>query len=101
VAGVGYGPCALFNIKLSDGSLLLKGKRVCSTTNAEECAMQTRTIIPFNCENRLTQIGAIFSGAGPFEDNVVVDGRVITGQNTASATSVAKAVVTALSKYSR
>jgi putative intracellular protease/amidase len=42
VSAVCHGPCALVNVKLSDGSYLVAGKTVAAFTNAEEDAVQRR-----------------------------------------------------------
>eukprot|EP00959_Pyramimonas_sp_CCMP1952_P084217 1761546-Pyramimonas_sp.AAC.3 len=97
VAGVSHGSCALLNIKLSYGSPLVQRKIVTALTNAEADAMGNRNILPFSCEDRFKEMGTCFSGLKNFQDNVAVDGKIITGQNGASAVSVAKAVVAVLS----
>jgi hypothetical protein len=40
VSAVCHGPCALANVKLSDGTFLVAGKEVAAFTNAEEDAVQ-------------------------------------------------------------
>jgi putative intracellular protease/amidase len=42
VSAVCHGPCALVNVKLSDGSYLVAGKSVAAFSNAEEDAVQRR-----------------------------------------------------------
>lgn len=96
VSAVCHGPCALVNVKLSDGSLLVKGKKVTAFTNAEEDAVQRRSVVPFTCEDKLAEGGATFHDGGVFQSNVIVDGRLITGQNPPSADGTAKAIVAAL-----
>lgn len=44
-------------------------------------------------ETTLRNRGCEFSQAGNWQSHVVVDGRLITGQNPASTTGVAKAVL--------
>lgn len=96
VAAVCHGPCALVNVTLSDGSALIKGKKVTAFTNAEEDAVQRRSIVPFTCEDKMASTGAVFHDGGVFQANVQVDGKLITGQNPPSADPCAKAVVEAL-----
>merc|ERR1711953_1457122 len=50
VSAVCHGPVALVNVKLSDGSLLVKGREVTAFTNAEEDAVTCREIVPYTCE---------------------------------------------------
>lgn len=97
VAAVCHGPAALVNLTLSDGTPLVNGKRVASFTNAEEEAVGLTGVVPFLLADELGSRGAIHVPADNFTENVVVDGRLITGQNPQSATSVAREVVAALS----
>jgi len=97
VSAVCHGPVALVNVKLSDGSLLMKDREVTAFTNGEEDAVQLRAVVPFTCEDKFTEIGAKFSDGGVFQPNVKVAGRVITGQNPPSASPCAETVVMALS----
>lgn len=96
VAAVCHGPAGILNIKLNDGSLLVKGKKVDSFTNAEEEANGTAKIVPFLLQTALTDRGAIFECGAPWTDHVVRDGRLITGQNPMSALSLGKEVLAAL-----
>lgn len=96
VSAVCHGPAGLLNIKLSDGSLLVDGRKLDSFTNAEEEANGTAKIVPFLLQTALEQRGANFDCGAPFTDHVVVDGRLITGQNPMSALSVGKALLAAL-----
>jgi len=100
VGAVCHGPCGLVNIKLSNGEYLVKGKKVCSFTNAEEDAVKLSDAMPFMLETKLKERGGTFVGAGLWQVNVQVDERLVTGQNPASATSSGKAVVDLLNKLS-
>lgn len=93
VAAVCHGPAGLVNVTLSDGSYLVAGKRVNSFTDEEERAVAKDDVVPFMLETKLRERGGVFSESGNFESHVVVDGRLVTGQNPASATGVAEAVV--------
>ncbi len=57
-----------------------------SFSNAEEAAIGLTDVVPFPLETKLVEQGAVFEAAGLFQEKVVVDGRLITGQNPASAT---------------
>jgi len=93
VAAVCHGPSALTDVKLSDGSYLVEGKRINSFTNAEEKEVEKDDIVPFLLETRLKERGAIFVEGEKWENKVVVDGRIITGQNPQSAASLGEAIV--------
>lgn len=97
VSAVCHGPSALTNIRLSDGSLLISGKRVTGFTNGEEHEVGLNTVVPFLLAERLEATGATHIPAPNWSDHVEVDGRLITGQNPQSAASVGRAVVEQLS----
>ena len=96
VAAVCHGPAALINITLSDGRPLLEGARVASFTNAEEAAVGLTEAVPFLLADELERRGATHIAAGNFTEQVIVDGRLITGQNPQSARALARAVVATL-----
>lgn len=98
VAAVCHGPSALINIKLADGTLLVKGKKVTAFTNAEEDAVKRREVVPWTCEDKLTELGAEFVDGGVFKECVQVSDRLMTGQNPPSAGALAKTIIEALSK---
>lgn len=93
VSAVCHGPAGLIDVKLSNGQRLLKGHRVTGFTAEEEQSRQYDKIVPFELEKALKQAGATFEEAPVFENKVVVDGQLVTGQNPASAKSLAEAVV--------
>ena len=97
VAAVCHGPSALVNLTLSDGSHLVSGKRVAAFTNSEEKAAGVADVVPFLLADALRARGARHEGVGDFEPQVVVDGRLATGQNPASAAPLAHQVVELLS----
>jgi putative intracellular protease/amidase len=79
------------------GAPLVKGKHVTGFTNGEEEEMKLTHVVPFLVEDELMRLGAIFEKVvdwGPFH---VVDGLLITGQNPASSTGTARALITLLS----
>jgi putative intracellular protease/amidase len=96
VAAVCHGPAALVNIKLKDGSYLVKDHDLTGFTNEEEEAVGLTKVVPFLLEDRLRERGGRFHGVAKFEANTVVSGRLITGQNPASATGVGTAIADTL-----
>jgi putative intracellular protease/amidase len=93
VAAVCHGPSGLVNLTLSDGSYLVDGKRVAAFTNDEEAAVGLTGVVPFLLADALVARGAEHLPAPNFAEQVVVDGRLVTGQNPASARGVAEQVV--------
>ncbi|MEV0588225.1 type 1 glutamine amidotransferase domain-containing protein [Nonomuraea sp. NPDC050310] len=98
VAAVCHGPAALVDLTLSDGSHLVAGKRVAGFTNAEEAAVGLTEVVPFLLADRLTAAGATHVPGPDFQPQVVVDGRLATGQNPQSAGALAEEVVTLLGR---
>jgi len=99
VSAVCHGPCALVNVKLTNGDFLIKGQEIAVFTNDEEDYVKRRDVIPFLCEDRLKENGGTHKAAGVFEVSVAVSGdggRLITGQNPPSAKATADAIVAAL-----
>lgn len=98
VAGVCHGPAGLVNIKLSNGKYLVDGKKINAFTNEEEAEVKLTNIVPFLLEDKLKERGAKFEKSGLWQNHVVADQRVITGQNPQSAKSVGEAILKELKK---
>tara|TARA_R110002111_G_C5923268_1_gene366094 strand:+ start:83 stop:796 length:714 start_codon:yes stop_codon:yes gene_type:complete len=96
VGAVCHGPVALLNLKLSDGTSLLEGKRVAAFTTEEEVGHSEHDV-PFMLDAEMTKQGAVHTHANPYEKHVVVDGLLVTGQNPASASGVAQEMVNVIS----
>jgi putative intracellular protease/amidase len=92
VAAVCHGPAGLLNVELSDGSHLVDGRNLTSFTNEEEKAVHLEEVVPFLLESKLVERGARHQKAEKFHPKVVVDGRLVTGQNPASARAVGQAL---------
>lgn len=95
VSAVCHGPVSLVNVKLSDGSWLIDGKNVTSFTAFEE-ANYAKEDVPWELEDKLVEHGCIFSRVSAWQPHSITDGRLITGQNPASAQGVAERVIAAL-----
>lgn len=96
VGAVCHGPAALVNLKLPDGSLLAAGKKVAVFTNSEEEAVELTDVVPFLLQDTFEGMGAEVVEAEDFAENAVRDGRLVTGQNPASAGKAAELFVAAL-----
>ena len=96
VAAVCHGPAGLVNVRLRNGQYLVAGKHVNAFTNEEETAVKLETVVPFLLESKLIERGAIFEKAGLWQEKVVVDGRLVTGQNPASARKVGEELLRVL-----
>jgi putative intracellular protease/amidase len=93
VAAVCHGPAGLVNVKLSNGEYLVKGKQLTAFANNEEKEGNNETIVPFLLQSRLTERGGLFKAAANWQANVITDGRLITGQNPASAKGIALEII--------
>ena len=96
VSAVCHGPAALVNARRADGTLLVAGKRLAAFTDGEEEEVQSTNVVPFLLASTLNERGAHHQNAANWADNVVVDGRLITGQNPQSAASLGVALRDAL-----
>ena len=76
---------------------MIKGKNITGFSWKEEVLAKRDHAVPFSLEDELQKRGAKYSkGLLPYTSHVIEDGRLITGQNPASAKAVGEAVVTKL-----
>jgi len=92
VAAVCHGVAGILNLKAPNGELIIKGRQVTGFTNAEEEAISLTNVMPFLVEDKLKEHGGKFSSAGVWAPHVLVDGKLVTGQNPGSATGVAEEI---------
>ncbi|GAB4816139.1 hypothetical protein N2152v2_003185 [Parachlorella kessleri] len=98
VSAVCHGPNGLVSATGPDGNPIVKGKRVTGFANTEEVAVAKDKAVPFLLEDKLKELGGIFSKAdADWASHVVSDGNLITGQNPGSSKAVADAVIAAIS----
>ncbi|PKH80933.1 type 1 glutamine amidotransferase domain-containing protein [Psychrobacter sp. 4Bb] len=95
VAFVCHAPGALKSVKV-DGEYLVKGKTVTGFTNSEEEAAGLTDVVPFLVEDVLKANGGNYEKAADWEEFVVEDGLLITGQNPASSEEAAKRLINKL-----
>lgn len=93
VAAVCHGPAGLVNIKLSDNSYLVNNRDLATFTNEEEKISGLTETVPFLLQSKLEKRGATVITAAPYQKQVVIDGRLVTGQNPASAKGAAEKIV--------
>lgn len=99
VAAVCHSP-AVFHRVTYQGQPLVKGKRVTGFTNGEEAAVGLTHVVPFLVEDELKRIGGLYEKAADWESHAVIDGRLVTGQNPASSTAGAQALLKVLAQKS-
>jgi len=89
-----HGAVGLLNIKLSDGRLLIAGKKLTGFSNEEERLAKLDEHIPFLTEDELKKRGAIFKKADkPFTEFAIATDRLVTGQNPQWGAAVAKGML--------
>lgn len=94
LAAVCHGPAALASVTVN-GQPLLQGRRVTGFTNEEEAVFGKRWAkeFPWWLETKAREQGARWEEAPLMLPKLVVDGRLVTGQNPFSTTQAAEAVV--------
>lgn len=98
VSSVCHGYCGLLNTRLSNGRLLIEGRHITGYSWVEEVLAGVAKKVPYNAEQAARARGALYEkNVIPFTSNVVVDGRLVTGQNPQSAHATAREVVRLLS----
>jgi putative intracellular protease/amidase len=97
VAAVCHSP-AVFHRVTYQGAPMVKGKRVTGFANTEEEAVQLTHVVPFLVEDELQRIGGRYEKAADWESFAIVDGRLVTGQNPASSTAAAQALLKLVSQ---
>jgi putative intracellular protease/amidase len=97
VSAVCHGPCGLLDVKLTSGDYLLSGRKVTGFSWAEEESAKRDQAVPYSLEDELKARGAEYTKHTiPFAEHVVVDEKLVTGQNPGSAHGVGKAVLKVL-----
>lgn len=98
IGGVCHGPLGLLQARDEAGEPLVKGRRLTGVTDKQVAELGI-TITPMHPERELRAAGAAFEGATAFRDffahHVVVDGRLVTGQNQNAGAEVANRMMQA------
>ncbi|KAL5333320.1 class I glutamine amidotransferase-like protein [Aspergillus crustosus] len=104
VASVCHGPAIFANVKdTTTGEPIIKGRKLTGfTTEAESTMGIAQELIDLKTElveDLAQRLGATYErSSGIWDDFHIVDGRLVTGQNPASASSTAKAAVEVFEK---
>lgn len=88
-----HAPGVLRHVKTADGQPLVKGRRVTGFTNGEEEDVQLTNVVPFLIEDEFKRQGALYEKIENWAPFVLVDGKLVTGQNPASSEEAAKALL--------
>ena len=92
VAAVCHAPAVLHRVQYQ-GESIVKGKRVTGFTNSEEEEVQLTDVVPLLVEDELKRLGGLFEKVPNWQSFAITDGRLITGQNPASSTAGAEALL--------
>ncbi len=91
VAAVCHAPGVFRHVEIN-GAPMVAGKHVTGFSNTEEDAVQLTKIVPFLVEDELKKLGGLYEKGADWGSHVVVDGRLVTGQNPASSFAAAEAL---------
>ena len=94
VAALCHGPAGLLSAVRADGSFVFAGKEMAVFSDEEE--RQGGLAVPYSVAGRLTDLGARLATGAPWSSTVVVDGRLVTGQNPQSTVATATQVAAIL-----
>lgn len=90
LGAVCHAPAVFRHTQTEAGEPLVKGRRVTGFTNGEEEGVGLTDVVPFLLEDMLKEKGADYSKGEDWAPYVLVDGKLVTGQNPASSEEAAK-----------
>jgi putative intracellular protease/amidase len=96
IGAVCHAPAVFRHTKGENGMSLVSGRRVTGFTNSEEQAVGLTEVVPFLVEEMLTTNGGSYEKGDDWSSYVVVDGKLVTGQNPASSAEAAEKLLTLL-----
>lgn len=96
VGAVCHAPAVFKHPKGADGKPMVSGKTVTGFTNTEEEGVGLTDVVPFLVEDMLKANGGIYEKGADWSSFVVVDGKLVTGQNPASSEEAARKLLALL-----
>jgi len=96
ISAVCHAPGVFKNVEVKPNQNIVGGRKVTGFSNSEEEAVQLTKLVPFLVEDMLQENAGDYSCGDDWAPYIVVDGKLITGQNPASSEGAAKAVVQTL-----
>lgn len=90
LAAVCHAPAIFRHTKDANGKSLVSGRRITSFANTEEEAVGLTGVVPFLVEDMLKANGGVYEKGPDWDSYVVVDGKLVTGQNPASSEAAAR-----------
>lgn len=98
VAAVSHGVAALLPATAPDGSWAFAGRRMTCFTAEEERIGGLAPQAPWLLEDAVVRAGAVLEPGPAWRPHIVVDGRLLTGQNPVSSALFAQALVDLLGR---
>ena len=96
VGAVCHAPAVFKHPKNANGKPLVFGKKVTGFTNSEEAGVGLTEVVPFLVEDMLKANGGDYRKGDDWSSFVVVDGKLVTGQNPASSVEAARKLLALL-----
>ena len=97
VSAVCHGPAGLLNVTLQNGRNILEGRACTGFSWREEVLARRADAVPYSLEEEMQKRTTRYEkGKVPFARHVVVDDRLITGQNPGSAHAVGETLIQTL-----
>lgn len=93
IGAVCHAPAIFRHTKGEDGRSLVAGRHVTGFSDTEEEAAGLTDVVPFLVEDMLVANGGLYERAADWRPHVVIDGRLVTGQNPASSGDAARAML--------
>jgi putative intracellular protease/amidase len=93
IAAVCHAPAIFRHTKGADGKPFVFGRHLTGFTNSEEAAAGLTDVVPFLVEDMLVTNGGVYSKGADWAEHVVLDGKLVTGQNPASSKGAAEALL--------
>ncbi len=90
VGAVCHAPAIFKHSKNAEGKPFVSDKKVTGFTNTEEEAVGLTDVVPFLVEDMLKEKGGEYRKGDDWTSFVVVDGKLVTGQNPASSAEAAR-----------
>lgn len=97
VAAVCHAPAVLRHAVGADGRAIVHGRKVTGFSNTEEAAVGLTDVVPFLVQEMLSEKGGLYEKGEDWSSHVVVDGKLVTGQNPASSAAAARELLKLLS----
>lgn len=94
IGAVCHAPAVFRDVQTAEGKPFVSGRKVTGFTNSEEEAVGLTDVVPFLLEDMLKEKGGEYRKGDDWAPFVLVDGKLVTGQNPASSEEAARKLLT-------